>query len=129
MAQVIIKVNAELMGSIRKELAGRMISAAKHFTEIHSKRLSVPNPAPHVNSSRPGEYPRSRTGNLARSVAYTPTTTAKVSASMKVTIGYKPEAFYGGILENKMRRLGLRRTLMDVARQIATFIRTKSKVS
>jgi hypothetical protein len=105
-----------------------MLLAAKHFAEIHSKRLSVPNPAPHANSSRPGEYPRSRTGNLARSVAYTPTVPAKVAESLTVTIGYKPEAFYGGILENKMRRLGLRKTLMDVARQIAVFIQTKAKV-
>lgn len=128
-SKVTVTINKNVMKDITKEQAGRLISAAEYFAKVHSQRLSVPNPAPHVNSSRPGEYPRSRTGKLARSVTYWPSRVQEVAKKLEISLGYLPEAFYGGILEKKMRRLGLQRTMTDIARQIASFMGFKSRVS
>lgn len=127
-SKVVVTINKNVMRDITKEQAGRMISAAEYFAKIHSQRLSVPNPAPYNNSSRPGEYPRSRTGKLARSVTYWPTRIQEVAKKLEVSLGYLPQAFYGGILEKRMRRLGLQRTMADIARQIVSFMKMKSRV-
>ena len=127
-SKVTVTINKNLMADITKEQAGRMINAAEYFVRIHSQRLSVSNPAPYRNSSTPGQYPRSRTGKLARSVTYWPTKVAEIAKKLEVNLGYLPEAFYGGILERKMRRLGLQKTMADIARQVASFMGLKARV-
>lgn len=129
---VTVTINTkQVMKGIVKAQAERMIDAAKYFVSIHSQRLSVPNPAPYRNSSAPGEYPRSRTGKLASSVYHWPSSAQQLLGSkktMEVFIGYRDEAFYGGILEKRMRRLGLRKTMESIAKQVAAFLTMKKRV-
>lgn len=130
---VTVTINSrQVMNGIVKAQAERMIDAAKYFAGVHSQRLSVPNPAPYKNSSSPGQYPRSRSGKLASSVVVTPGSIQpllKAKKEMTVSVGYKPEAFYGTILEKRMRRLGLKRTMESIAKQVAAFLSMRKRVS
>lgn len=124
--------NRQVMKGIVKAQAENMINAAKYFARVHSQRLSVPNPPPHRNSSAPGEYPRSRSGKLAASVYFWPSSAQPLLNAkkvMEVFIGYRKEAFYGGILERRMRRLGLQKTMESIGKQVAAFMSMRKRVS
>ena len=47
---------------VQQEAARRLQRTAQWFQDQLIARLSLSNPRPYLNSSRPGEYPRKRTG-------------------------------------------------------------------
>ena len=60
----------EAVETVRQEAAKRLLRAALFFQAQHQQRLGVSNPRPHKTPSRPGEYPRKRTGAGQASVVY-----------------------------------------------------------
>lgn len=96
--------------------AGQLLLLARAVANEHKKRLSVPYPP----ASRPGQYPRRRTGNLRRSTVVWPGGTGRVAAvraTKQVAVGYLDRAFYGVILESpKFGRKSLAATVADVIR-------------
>ena len=92
--------------------AGQMLKFARAVVNEHRKRLDIPYPP----ASKPGEYPRKRTGNLKRSTVVRPLSVAEVSSSGQVKIGFLERAYYGVILEYEMGRTGLGKTIQDIIR-------------
>lgn len=120
-----VKINKGASREIQEELARRMMAATLFFVEQHQQRLNVSNPFPHLTPSKPGEYPRKRTGFLQKSVAYLPLSIPEVMRTWVIKLGYDANAFYGPRLEVMMKRLGLVRTLREILPQMAKIIGQK----
>lgn len=90
--------------------AGQLLAFARACVNEHKRRLSVQYPP----ASVPGEYPARRTGNLRRSTVARPKSVATIQSTGVIRIGYLDRAFYGVILETKMRRLSFADTVADV---------------
>jgi len=109
----------------RNEMARRLAAAAVFYVVQHQSRLGKSNPGPlYLKSSKPGEYPRKRTGFLQKSVGYQPDDLQDIEKSMTVRLGYDANASYGPRLEIVMRRLGLVKTLDDLIPQLSAIIGT-----
>lgn len=112
----------DLLTGLRKLIAERLLAAAEELREEHKERLNIPNPPPHLDSSRPGEYPRRRTGVGRESVIVAPDDTAAVSRTLTTRVGHTVEALYMNDLL-RSGRLGLWETTQDilpVLREIVT---------
>jgi hypothetical protein len=105
--------------AIEDGAAKGLLAAGVLFFNTHTLRVSRPNPPPHADSSKPGEYPRLRTGLGQRALRMVPTTVAEVARSGKVTLGYAKGDHHLLILELARDRLGLARTLEDLRPQLA----------
>ena len=56
---------------VRLKLAIGLAKAAIVLVEEHQKRIGVQNPAPlYLESSKPGEYPKKRSGAMQKSVFF-----------------------------------------------------------
>lgn len=111
----------EVLKKAQEEMARRLLAAAVLYQTEHRKRLNVSNPAPYLpaTTSRPGEYPRARTGFGRDNVAYEPATVQGViDAGFVVRLGYRASAWYMGYLEAERRRKGLVSTFDDLKGQI-----------
>ena len=129
MPKVEMKINPIAPQEIREELARRMAAAVIFMTNYHQDKLNISNPFPHLTPSKPGEYPRKRTGFLQKSVAFTPDSIPEIAKTLRIRIGYDANAFYGPRLEIIMKRLGLVKTLKDCAKPMAAILGMKIKVS
>ena len=105
---------AEAEEELRKAAANGLVRAAEMFQNQMFQRVSVPNPPPHKDSSKPGEYPRLRTGEGQRAIAKLPSTIGEVMRSLKVSVGFQAGKAHLLILELKRNRLGLQKTLEDL---------------
>jgi hypothetical protein len=103
---------------IQLAAAKGMLEAALLFVEEYRKRVSVPNPAPYKNSSRPGEYPRLRTGEGRRQLVLDPPTVAGAKSKGFVWVRFTGDAHLY-LLEYYAERLGLERTMLDMKSQMA----------
>ncbi len=83
----------------KEEAAKRLQRAVQWFWMQHVRRLSISNPLPYVTSSKPGEYPRKRTGNLIANVLWAPTDIVGIMTNFKVRVGVGQPGMYGLILE------------------------------
>lgn len=93
------------------EAAIELYKFLRRVVREHKKRLSILYPP----SSLPGEYPRMRTGNLRRSVGFTPGTAREIARNGgSARMAYWRRAYYGNILEIKMNRLSLADTIRDL---------------
>lgn len=106
--------------AIRNDIGARLARCAVYLSNFHQAKLGVPCPATrgklgiqYYNASKPGEYPKKRTGFLQASVLVEPLDLNKIAKAKKVTIGYAAAAFYGPVLEVMRKRLGLVRSLKD----------------
>ena len=108
----------DAFADISSVLADRLLRMAVYFQTQHKLRLNVSNPRPYLNSSKPGEYPRARTGFGRDSVMYEPTSRSEVRRDLTIRIGYLVNAFYMPVLELTRNRLGLRKTLDDLHPQL-----------
>ena len=120
--------NGQAMAGEAKEQAAKRILRAVVFFQIqHQARLSVSNPRPYLTPSRPGEYPRKRTGNLIGSVLYSPATIADlIAGDLRVRIGLPASAGYGLILEVARQRKGFRDTMEALRPQIEAILLRKA---
>lgn len=104
----------EAMEIVRMDVMARLGRAADVLVRKHRERLGVPNPAPHLNSSRPGEFPRERTGNLLADV------TIERDAT-EVRVGHTSAAPYNVPLAMS-GRLTLGETAMQVRSELAAAV-------
>lgn len=117
-----IKINPGAITYPREELGRRMEACVGFYRAQYQLRLNKSNPIPYLNSSKPGEYPRKRTGFLQDSVAYSPTAISEITKTLDIRVGYDANAFYGPILEVMRKRLGLVKTLEDLKNQLGAII-------
>lgn len=78
----------------RRILLQRLTAAGRLIEEGYQEALSVPNPPPYKNSSKPGQYPRRRTGNLMENVVMT--ALVATGSGFKVMVGVRSGAIGGG---------------------------------
>jgi hypothetical protein len=98
----------------QQEAARRLQRTVQWFWEQHTRRLSVSNPRPYDDSSKPGQYPRKRSGNLIGNVIWSPMdVTGIMAGDYKIRVGLAQPGRYGAILEFWMERLGFLKTLRD----------------
>ena len=116
----------EAAAGMRDELARRLIKAAELFAVEHSRRLGTPNPKPFLDSSKPGEYPRMRTGRGMRSLTVQPESPNQIARDLSVRVVIDDNAFYLGVLSEKMKRLGLLDTADAMKNAVAKIISTGS---
>ncbi len=67
----------------------------------HKKKLSIANPRPFLNSSKPGQFPKARTFNLRDCVVTEPASLATISQTLLGRTGVLLNAKYGEILKAK----------------------------
>ena len=93
-----------------------LLEIGRNLRQAHKQNLSKKYPP----ASRPGEYPRRRSGSLQRGIYCNPESSDRIakSRSKSVTIGYGMKAskqgkkpyLYGPHLVNNMERKGIRNT-------------------
>ncbi len=107
---------AEAFAILRFDLSRRLGLAAEVLVKKHQDRLSVPNPPPHLNSSKPGQYPRLRTATLESDV-----TMETDSKEPSVDVGHGANAPYHASLAAS-GRLSLHDTAMAVRVEMAAAV-------
>lgn len=111
---------------IRKEAAEILLVCAVRFEQVHSQRVSVANPPPYLpaTTSKPGEYPRLRTGAGQKALTHQPASVAEVMQTGYVRVGFVESDHHLLILElwKKGARLGMLRTLEDIKPQLQALI-------
>lgn len=95
---------------------------AVYFQTQHKLRLNSSNPKPYLNSSKPGEYPKARTGFGRDGHAYEPTSPAAMAAEGAVRLGYLANVWYMAFLEVYRGRLGLVHTLNSLKSQLVRIL-------
>lgn len=89
---------------IRTLAAERLLRALKKLQKLAQQEFGTHYPP----ASKPGQFPRRRTGNLVRSIQIVPDTVGEiVRRQLTCGLGYGPRAPYGKILEEFRKRLGL----------------------
>ena len=114
-------LNESLNSKIGKGLA----RCAEYFETQHKLRLNKSNPAPYLDSSKPGEYPRARTGFGRRNHTYDPASPDEMAAEGAVRLGYLQNAWYMAFLEVYRGRLGLVHTMNTIKAQMARLLNLK----
>lgn len=107
---------------IKIAAARGLIRASHMFQQQMRQRVSIPNPPPHLNSSKPGEYPRLRTGEGQRALMQEEKTFQEVLKRLAIKVGFDKGKAHLLALELKAARLGLVRTLTvlrDVLKELA----------
>lgn len=122
MASVKVSKKADLLQVTREEMARRLVACAVFFIGQHQIRLNKSNPAPHNNPSKPGEYPKKRTGFGQKSVKMGTTDLGDITRTLRVTVGYDALAPYMPHLEIVSARLGLVNTLGDLVPQLGAIV-------
>lgn len=103
--------------AIGMSIAQRLLLAAVTASIEHQRRLNRSNPRPYVDPSKPGEYPRKRTGYLQASTTYYPQSPRDVLLAGFVDVGYSESGFYGEALVNRGRK-GIEDTIDDMRTQL-----------
>lgn len=117
----------QIVGASRTQLAKNLLAATVYFQTHLMKKLGERTPAVKTIKegkktrrvfippySKAGEYPMKRTGFLQANIKFEPANVKAVEVELKVRVGYGFNASYGAVLEFKMMRLGLMKTLEDL---------------
>ena len=113
----------EIIRGMRLEVAKRLLAAARHFQKFHMEKIGIVNPPPYLDSSKPGEYLKKRTGWLQSRVLYEPTSPSSVADNdLTIRVGIGESARYGVWHELFNRRLGLEETLKRTKRDMAALV-------
>lgn len=109
-----------LILTVQQVTAEGLLRGAVFLQAEQRQRMNRSNPGPkYLESSRPGEYLRARTGNARDSVTFEPTSVREVIRKGLVRVGYRAQGWYGALWERRDRR-GLADTAGDlVARLLA----------
>lgn len=109
-------------GDLRKRIGLALAAAATELVTEHQRRIGVMNPRPYLNSSKPGEYPRKRTGFGQANVIYLPASPAEIAELGHVDVGYAENAFYMQALVDNQGRLGIEETLEDLRPRLEAIV-------
>ena len=104
----------EMEADLKRRIGQALARCAVLFQTWHKQQLNKSNPAPYADSSKPGEYPRARTGFGRDATTYDPQSPAQMAEQGFVLMGYLVNAWYMGYLETMKGRLGLKKTLEDL---------------
>lgn len=115
---------ANMLAETREAAATNLMQAAIFFQAQMMQRLNKTGPP----ASKPGQYPRKRTGHLQASILYEPESIPEVARNLYVRVGYGKTASYGSVLEFTKKRLGLIQTLKDLQPQLSALASAKVKV-
>lgn len=98
-------------------LADGLIRGALHVLTTHKNNLNVSNPYPYLTPSRPGEYPRKRTGFGQAGYALSTTNRNEIAAMLtpRVLVGVSDAASYMETFLIDRGRKGIKDT-MDAER-------------
>lgn len=118
MASKLVWNGAKCKRAWRLEAAQRLHNAAVFFVKESEKLFSNAYPP----ASRPGQYPRRRTGTGAKGVVFTPQSVQGIYRKLEVKFGWRRESHYMAILENRRQRLGLQAALNRLRRQLANVV-------
>ena len=105
--------------AIQRKTAEGLLVAAVRFEQVHKGLISVPNPPPYLESSKPGEYMRLRTGDGLKGCTHYPETWQEVVKTGWVRVGFGVSVLYMLSLELRQKRLGLLATLERMRPQLA----------
>lgn len=108
---------------LEREAAKRMLAAGQAILDAAHADFSVPNPYPFNDSSKAGQFPRERSGNLNSAIvmdARYPTHVIQHGFVLK--IGYKRRAGYGISLMKK-GRLSVKDSYLRVKAQVDQILR------
>jgi hypothetical protein len=111
-----------VFGDLRKRLGLALAAAAAELVSEHQRRIGIANPRPYLDSSRPGEYPRKRTGFGQANVFYLPKSPAEIAAAGHVDVGYGENAFYMQALVDNQGRLGIEDTLEEMRPRLEAIV-------
>jgi len=109
-------------GDLRKRIGLALAAAAAELVSEHQRRIGVMNPRPYLDSSRPGEYPRKRTGFGQANVFYLPASPAEIAEAGHVDVGYGENAFYMQALVDNQGRLGIEDTLEEMRPRLEAIV-------
>lgn len=138
----------DLMRQAQQAAGKRLLRAALYFVQYHQQKTGL-SAEPYTRTrtrttsrgpkgstytdyarpSRPGEYPRKRTGGGQANILYDPPTPAGAGAEGKVRIGARNLQLIGNpplphmlFLESKRDRLGFRQSAADLKDQIRALL-------
>lgn len=118
-------INAAIEAAFDKiglDIAERLRTAARTVVAEHRRRLGVRNPAPHLASAGPGDYPRLRSGRLQDSFRLDTESLAAIAAAGGVGIvAPSGAAAYGRFLVGR-GYLALSDTVADLRDRIAAIM-------
>lgn len=129
---------ANLVDEVQTQAAKNLLAAAVYFQTHLMQKLGERTPETKTIKigkksrrvfvppySLPGEYPMKRTGFFQANIKFEPTSVNEVKKDFKVRVGYGFNAFYGAILEFKLLRSGLMKTLNDLSPYLAKLASAK----
>jgi hypothetical protein len=147
-----VVVNRDLIRLAEEEAAKRLLRMAVYYEEQHRQRINIANPGvrhkrkrntaagkkgsqytTYDTPSKPGEYPRVRTGHGRDSLTHEPRTVQGViDAGLKVCVGYRKIIShelgnYMLILELRKKRKGLLDTLKSMEPQLRALARVRGQ--
>lgn len=100
---------------LREAAARRLLAVAVTAQTELKRRLNVSNPRPHKTPSKPGEWPKKRTGWGQGHVFYQPSTLGEVVNTLSVRLGYGVSAAYMLYLSGqRLKRKGLKDLLREI---------------
>lgn len=109
---------ADFIADLQMKLAQRIFMAATALqTELKGK-LSTPYPP----ASTPGEYPHARTFEGRNDVAVYPSDLSIIAKTLSTEVGYRVNAYYMSILEQRRQRLGLYHTYQQMKPELARIL-------
>lgn len=113
------------MARLHRSTAEGLLLCAETLKVNLRARLNVLNPPPYKNSSKPGEYPRRRTGTGRESLEVIPSTLEEAVRTLKVRLRYQPQGWYMLFLERYRDRLGLEHTLREFLPLLRTLVKQR----
>lgn len=108
----------------RLQLADGLIRAALLLLQKHQANLNRSNPYPYLTPSRPGEYPRKRTGFGSAGYSLSSTNRAEIAALLtpRVSVGVSDAAKYMETFLIDMGRKGINDTKEEVRAEMRRII-------
>ncbi len=115
------------MEAIRRQAAENLLAAAVFFENSLRQKVSKPSPffvgprggRNYYDPSKPGEYPKLRTGAGQKSITHQPERVSEVMETMYVRVGYVLGNHYFLALEFEQHRKGLIDLLDEMRPQLA----------
>lgn len=88
----------DVMDRVMQNAAANLLANALILQAAHKAKLSIANPYPHNNPSKPGEWPKARTFNLRDAVDIEPRSVAEIMNRGWIRVGVLKGAEYGYFL-------------------------------
>jgi len=119
--------NFEALDELDLMFAERLQRCEAMYATWLQEKIGVSNPKPHNSPSRPGEFPKKRTGFGQAGVAFEPSSKeAIIAAGLFVKLGYIENAFYMELLVQKYKRLGIDELMKQKANDFAAILAGES---